>query len=418
MADVFNIAGRIHSTSQEEVVTTTNEILDDTNFVGGKKQSEVNQEVSEELALHTNRLNALTGQNYVTVVATQSTTAADIPTLINASGEGEQADTLYRVGFWDGSAYVADKYTEYAWNGTAYVILDVKSSIGEVFDISQYNAVGGTPATYADLTAAISGANVPTTVQDGGMSIKFIDSTTNKYVQYRLMATSWSTTVTDWQSMNADDEPTAESNNLVKSGGVAAVYGSYVENPEFVYVKTDNQDRILWAIKTDGTIFFGAGVPPQIVEYVQSKIDEYHGDDIVAFLGDFLGNDQTLREYLDDIYGKYIENPEWIKVLTDAKGRIIAGVRKDGSVFINKIEGLDETIQAAIEEFITENFTNKSTTDKFSEDDGKLMWDGSPIASETSISTLVVDLPVSDGTGIESGYAYIDSTDRTIKVKA
>lgn len=46
------------------------------------------------------------------------------------------------------------------------------------------------------------------------------------------------------------------------------------------------------------------------------------------------------------------------------------------------------------------------------------MWDGSPIASETSISALVVDLPVSDGTGIESGYAYIDSTDRTIKVKA
>jgi hypothetical protein len=35
----------------------------------------------------------------------------------------------------------------------------------------------------------------------------------------------------------------------------------------------------------------------------------------------------------------------------------------------------------------------------------------------TSMSYLVVDLPVSDGTGIESGYAYIDSTDRTVKVK-
>ena len=36
----------------------------------------------------------------------------------------------------------------------------------------------------------------------------------------------------------------------------------------------------------------------------------------------------------------------------------------------------------------------------------------------TKLSSLVVDLPVSDGTVIESGYAYIDSTDRTVKVKA
>ena len=218
MADLFNIAGRIHSTSQEEVVTTTNEILDATQE---KKQSEVNQEVSEELALHTNRLNALTGQNYVTVVATQSTTAADIPTLINATGEGEQTDTLYRVGFWDGSAYVADKYTEYAWNGTAYVILDVKSSIGEVFDISQYNAVGGTLTPYADLAAAlgVDGANVPSSVRRGGMSIKFVQSSDNKYMQFRLMATTWSTNVGDWQGV--EGEPTPGSQNIITSDGAS-----------------------------------------------------------------------------------------------------------------------------------------------------------------------------------------------------
>ena len=207
MADVFNIAGRIHSTSQEEVVTTTNEILDETQE---KKQSEVNQEVSEELALHTNRLNALTGQNYVTVVATQSTTVADIPTLINASGEGEQANTLYRVGFWDGSAYVADKYTEYAWNGTAYVILDVKSSIGEVFDISLYKAVGGVLATFADLSAALDGGNnVPAGVRQGGMSIKFVQSSDNKYVQYMYLGTSTAADFTDtdnWEKVILEEE--------------------------------------------------------------------------------------------------------------------------------------------------------------------------------------------------------------------
>ena len=35
----------------------------------------------------------------------------------------------------------------------------------------------------------------------------------------------------------------------------------YIENPEFVYVKTGKDDKILWAIKTDGSIYYGAGVP-------------------------------------------------------------------------------------------------------------------------------------------------------------
>lgn len=47
--------------------------------------------------------------------------------------------------------------------------------------------------------------------------------------------------------------------------------------------------------------------------------------------------------------------------------------------------------------------------------------DGHKIAGITTtqnLSFLVVDLPVSDGTDIDSGYAYIDSTVRTVKVKA
>lgn len=337
MADVFNIAGRIHSTSQEEVVTTTNEILDATQE---KKQSEVNQEVSEELALHTNRLNALTGQNYITVQATQSTTAADIPTLINASGEGEQTDTIYRVGFWDGSAYVADKYTEYAWNGTAYVILDVKSSIGEVFDISQYNAVGGTLATYADLATAlgVSGANVPSSVRRGGMSIKFIQGTVqssdDKYVQFRYMlddATDVSDfTNTDNWSFCGDDV--------------------YVENPEFVRVITDKEGRIVIAIEKNANVLFGAGVPQQIVDYIREKIEELSLDeyeDIVAFLDGLEEGDKTLQTLLDEKVDKdenkslidenfangisYIENPEFSYVSLDSENKVLFGVQKDGN---------------------------------------------------------------------------------------
>ena len=45
------------------------------------------------------------------------------------------------------------------------------------------------------------------------------------------------------------------------------------------------------------------------------------------------------------------QSPEWIKVLVDSQERIIAGVRTDGSVYINKIEGVTDAIQEIREAF-------------------------------------------------------------------
>lgn len=67
---------------------------------------------------------------------------------------------------------------------------------------------------------------VPMSYRHGGLKLRFISNSDgslqnsdNKYVQYRLMKNTWSTTVSDWQGV--DDEPTIGSNNLVESGGVA-----------------------------------------------------------------------------------------------------------------------------------------------------------------------------------------------------
>lgn len=74
---------------------------------------------------------------------------------------------------------------------------------------------------------------VPMSYRHGGLKLRFISNSNgslqnsdNKYVQYRLMTNQWSTTPTDWQGV--DDEPTAGSDNLVKSGGVAAILGEIV----------------------------------------------------------------------------------------------------------------------------------------------------------------------------------------------
>lgn len=104
------------------------------------------------------------------------------------------------------------------WDGTSWSSESAfnKEAICEVYDISAAH----NNATYANLAAALGtdGANIPQSLQKGGMSVKFVLTSDNKYVQYRLMSETFNTTVANWQGV--DDRPTAGSNNSVKSGGV------------------------------------------------------------------------------------------------------------------------------------------------------------------------------------------------------
>ena len=265
-------------------------------------------------------------QEYVTVEQ-----YADLP----ATGS---ADTIYRVSNWDGSANSgqgavdATVYSEYAWDGVSdpgrYVFLCVKSQIGEVFDISVYN----NNAVYADLAAALGtdGANVPESLRKGGMSVKFIQgsvqSADNNYKRFDLIADEFTTDVTKWA---VDDN------------------GVYIDNEEFVCITADSTKKILQAFrKKDGTVFWGAGVPQQVIEYVTTKIKELSLDeygDIVTFLGNLINEDETLQQLLNEKvdkeegksivtsqYVQDVENEEWTSLLLDSNNKIIEGVKKNG----------------------------------------------------------------------------------------
>ena len=167
---------------------------------------------------------------YVTAVATAQTTS--VTQVLPATGS---TDTVYRVGKWDGTQYDATVYSEYAWFGSQYKLLATKEygidttptagsenlitsgavAASIVYDISAAHS----GAAYADLAAALgtNGSNVPDTVRKGGMSVKFVCTYDNKYMQYRLMKDEWSTTVTDWQGVDAT--PTAGSENIMNSYG-------------------------------------------------------------------------------------------------------------------------------------------------------------------------------------------------------
>jgi hypothetical protein len=131
---------------------------------------------------------------------TYANTAASGVTLnINSTG----AKPLY----YDGSAvsasntWKAGETVEVYYDGTNFYANNVAG--GGVYDISAHH--GG--ATYADLAAALgtNGANVPEDKREGGMMVRFVMSSDNKYHQYRLMSKDWSTYAADWIS----DEKTA-----------------------------------------------------------------------------------------------------------------------------------------------------------------------------------------------------------------
>ena len=143
------------------------------------------------------------------------------------------------------------------WNGS-WSSQTVLSGDGGVFDISAYKATGGTLATFADLSAALgeNGANIPVAFRKGGMSVKFIQgsapSSDNNYYQFRYMSSSTAvadfTNVANWQGV--DDEPTVESKNLVKSGGVLKTTNSHVFTDNAL---SNSLIKELYLYKQDGT---------------------------------------------------------------------------------------------------------------------------------------------------------------------
>ena len=239
-----------------------------------------------------------------------------------------------------------------------------------IYDVSARN--GG--VVFESLQALLSSSNlntlIPPAVRCGGMSIRFIQGSVpnsdNKYVQWRLIKTTWSTTVSDW-SFCEDDV--------------------IVEELEWIRVITDADGRILFGIKIDGSIEWSIGIPTPVKEYVDNAITEIkngvEGTDldglhkIIAFLDEFSTSD-TLKNLLDIKVDKeegkslidaeyangisYVENPEWIKVLTDKNGKILYAIKPDGTVnwyieIPDKIKNyIDTLVPVSVSEIDSEEF--------------------------------------------------------------
>ena len=202
-----------------------------------------------------------------------------------------------------------------------------------IYDVSARN--GG--AVFGSLKDLLSSPNldtlIPISVRHGGMSIRFVQSSDNNYVQFRCISNDFTTDVAQW---------------------AIAEEGVYVDNTEFVYVKTDAKDKILWAIKADGGIYYGAGCPQQVIDYINEKIADFLLDkyeDIVAFLDNLEKGDKTLQILLDEKVDKEegkslidsdyassqsaIDNSEYLQVTTDSEDKILEGIKASGIKEVN-----------------------------------------------------------------------------------
>ena len=248
------IPSRLYNAAKGGHVAGTADIIDDDK---DKTQDVINKEMdsalenryTKEETYSKTELNSLIttpSQKYVSVTATSQTTSAT--DVLPTTGV---ADTIYRVGNWDGTQYNDSVLSEYAWNGSAYIKLSTKSQIGEVYDISANHA----DTKYADLAAALgtNGANIPQSLRKGGMSVKYVQTYDNKYVQYRFLLSS---SFTNDQFCNIDNW---QGNEIDITNGRKDIFAirDYLKNSIlklFSYLKIDRSGNIeTKLLKTNNT---------------------------------------------------------------------------------------------------------------------------------------------------------------------
>lgn len=359
MATDINIAGRLHSMATGNVVAGADEILDDTL---GKKQSVINQDVNESLSTKAdaesvdeqlaqkadaakvsaelskkansidvytkdetyskNQLNNLIttpDQEFVTVTATDEIT--DVTDLLPAQGE---ADTIYRVGNWDGhdedTPYDTTCYSEYAWDGIQYVCLDVKHpGIDETPTKSSSNLVesGGVYDYGRELiTENVTFKEEASPLQDPDV-LKYIIDDDNVLLGYFKTDGSVVWLTDDSWKHNVDE--------MLSSISSASPY---------------DDDNVLKYIIAENDVCIGVVYKNGAVRFLEDAGWRNEVDDVLQH-ADVIDALSTPSPY---------NNPDVLKYITDDEGTCIGFIKKDGTVFMYKAEIEQSEDKAATEE--------------------------------------------------------------------
>lgn len=201
-----------------------------------------------------------------------------------------------------------------------------------------------------------------------------------------------------------------------------------VENPEFLSVWLDGQDHILAAIKTDGDIIFGIGVPTQVREYIREQLADIeerigHYEENPEFIEASIDADDGIIEAIRTNGRKYLpagvdlgaaeaypsEDPEHLMVDVDSNGRIINSIDRELENVVYggiNISELKRDIDAACLEAHTDTETGELYTIENNDSTISLEMDGDWNVYEVKDSRHAASLSMDDETGV----IYIEET--------
>lgn len=214
---------------------------------------------------------------------------------------------------------------------------------GIIYDVSANND----GAVFESLQALLSSSNlstlIPTSVRYGGMSIRFIQSSDNKYEQFRCIANEFTTDVTKWQNVG----------NFLEEKET-----SYSEDKNVAGYITDKNKAIIVKINKDGSI-------NRLVENDRDKHTVHFEDVDIEGIANLLTDKckkiiASINDKAEvDFYGgggfagektTEAKTGEYVRLLVSKNKVVIGGVKKDGTVhlFKAKIDNLDTEVDINI----------------------------------------------------------------------
>ena len=121
-------------------------------------------------------------------------------------------------------------------------------------------------------------------------------------------------------------------------------YGTYTDNPEFIRAYTDAEGKFLWGIRIDGSIEWAKGVPTPIQNALKELADKIKvgGDKIEEVETALNEKIEALQDAIDVINASlkpltdtfsFQDNEEFAHVIIDADGKVLFGIKTDGSPY-------------------------------------------------------------------------------------
>lgn len=435
MAKKINIGGQLHSTATGNTVAGAEEILDSTNYgSGGKKQNVVNAETNAHLNTLDER--ASTSELDIEDLEERVHAVEEHESIVIQGGELEVVNTPDDIKEGSGAVATANGLANaYGYmvenpewirvvtdrngrilagiktDGSIEWSLGIPTPIQEAFESiaeSMLTIISGSDSDALDGVYPISrflrDYDRNDTLADvlDGLLIQKVDKVEGK----SLIDEDFANGISYVENPEFAEVKTDHEDKIIEAvkldgtkyfgGNVEnnAAIVSAVSNPEFVKVWLDREDRILFAIKSDGDIMFGCGVPSQVVTYISDKIAELHltdVSDIITFLGDLYTGDETLQQLLDKkVDGEYVENPEFIRVVTDNEDKILEGTKADGTKIIESNLEVKGTVNGVDVEDVANDVSslNSIVPNKVDKVEGKSLID-----SEYASSMSVIENP-------------------------